>query len=121
MSYRIMTADDSASVRRMVSFARRGAGYEVVEAVDGKDAPAKLALTPIQMFIADLNIPKLDDIGLVRMVRANLSYKFIPIIMLTTESQGSKKQEGKFAGPKGWIVKPFRPEQLTAVVKKVQG
>ena len=115
----IMTADDSASIRQMVSFTLKGAGYDVVEAVDGKDALAKLGGTAIHMLITDLNMPNLDGIGLIREVRAKPAFKFIPIIMLTTESQDSKKQEGKSAGATGWIVKPFKPEQLLAVVKKV--
>lgn len=121
MSKRIMTVDDSASIRQMVSFTLKGAGYEAVEAVDGKDALAKLNETTVHMVIADLNMPNLDGIGLIREVRANPSYKFIPIVMLTTESQDSKKQEGKQAGATGWIVKPFKPEQLLAVIKKVIG
>jgi two-component system chemotaxis response regulator CheY len=121
MSKRIMTADDSASVRQMVAFTLKGAGYEVVEAVDGKDALSKLESTPVQMLITDLNMPNLDGIGLIKGVRANSAYRFIPIIMLTTESQDSKKQEGKSAGATGWIIKPFKPEQLVAVVKKVLG
>jgi two-component system chemotaxis response regulator CheY len=121
MSKRIMTVDDSASIRQMVSFTLKEAGYETVEAVDGKDALAKLNGTPIHMIITDLNMPNLDGIGLIRGVRANPSYKFIPIVMLTTESQDTKKQEGKQAGATGWIVKPFKPEQLLAVIKKVIG
>ncbi len=121
MNKRIMTADDSASVRQMVAFTLKGAGYEVVEAVDGKDALSKLQGTPVHMLITDLNMPNLDGIGLIKGVRANPSYKFIPIIMLTTESQDSKKQEGKSAGATGWIIKPFKPEQLLAVIKKVLG
>jgi two-component system chemotaxis response regulator CheY len=121
MSKRIMTADDSASVRQMVAFTLKGAGYEVVEAVDGKDALSKLQGTPVHMLITDLNMPNLDGIGLIKGVRANAAYKFIPIIMLTTESQDSKKQEGKSAGATGWIIKPFKPEQLLAVIKKVLG
>jgi two-component system chemotaxis response regulator CheY len=121
MSKRIMTVDDSASIRQMVSYTLKEAGYETVEAVDGKDALAKLNGTPIHMIITDLNMPNLDGIGLIRGVRANPSYKFIPIVMLTTESQDTKKQEGKQAGATGWIVKPFKPEQLLAVIKKVIG
>jgi two-component system, chemotaxis family, chemotaxis protein CheY len=121
MSKTIMTVDDSASVRQMVSFTLKGAGYEVVEACDGKEAVSKLSGSPVHMVITDLNMPNLDGIGLIRAIRANASYKFIPIIMLTTESQGSKKEEGKSAGATGWIVKPFKPEQLLAVVKKVLG
>lgn len=117
----IMTADDSASVRQMVSFTLKQGGYEVVEAVDGKDALHKLAGRQVDMLITDLNMPNLDGIGLIKGVRALQSCKFIPIVMLTTESQDSRKQEGKSAGATGWIVKPFKPEQLMAVVKKVLG
>jgi two-component system, chemotaxis family, chemotaxis protein CheY len=121
MGKRILTADDSASIRQMVTFTLKGAGYEVVEAVDGKDALSKLNGSPIHMVITDLNMPNLDGIGLVKGVRANPAYKFIPVILLTTESQESKKLEGKQAGATGWIVKPFKPEQLLAVIKKVLG
>jgi len=121
MSKIIMTVDDSASVRQMVSFTLKDAGYGVVEAVDGVDALSKLNGTPIHMMITDLNMPNMDGIELIRNVRANPAYKFIPIILLTTESQSEKKQEGKAAGATGWIVKPFKPEQLLAVIKKVLG
>ncbi len=121
MAKRILTADDSASVRQMVSFTIKNAGYEVVEAVDGKDALSKLNGSPIHMVVTDLNMPNLDGIGLLKGIRANPAYKFIPVILLTTESQESKKLEGKAAGATGWIVKPFKPEQLIAVIKKVLG
>ena len=121
MSKVIMTVDDSASVRQMVSFTLRDAGYEVVEAVDGQDALVKVDNQALNMVITDLNMPNLDGIGLIRALRALPSCKFIPIVMLTTESQAEKKQEGKSAGATGWIVKPFKPEQLIAVVKKVLG
>jgi two-component system chemotaxis response regulator CheY len=114
-----MTVDDSASVRQMVSFTLKNAGYEVLEAVDGKDALTKLGSSSVHMLITDLNMPNMDGIELIRAVRSDGGNKFIPIIMLTTESQDAKKQEGKAAGATGWIVKPFKPEQLTAVVKKV--
>ena len=116
-----MTVDDSASVRQMVSFTLKGAGYEVVEAKDGKDALSKVNGTQVQMVITDLNMPNLDGIGLIKELRAKPGFKFIPIIMLTTESQDTKKQEGKAAGATGWIVKPFKSDQLLAVVKKVLG
>jgi len=119
MSKTIMTADDSASVRQMVGFTLREAGYEVVEAVDGRDALDKLTGSGVNMLITDLNMPNMDGIELIRNVRAQQQFKFMPIIMLTTESQDSKKQEGRSAGATGWIVKPFKPEQLVAVVKKV--
>lgn len=114
----IMTADDSASVRQMVSFTLKKEGYDVIEAVDGKDAIAKMN-SNVKMVITDLNMPNVDGIELIKKIRANSAYKFLPIIMLTTESQDTKKQEGKSAGATGWIVKPFKPEQLVAVVKKV--
>lgn len=117
----IMTADDSASVRQMVSFTLKQSGYDVVEAVDGKDALHKLETTRVDMIITDLNMPNLDGIGLIKGARSLPACKFIPIIMLSTESQEAKKMEGKAAGATGWIVKPFKPEQLIAVVKKVLG
>jgi two-component system chemotaxis response regulator CheY len=117
----IMTADDSASVRQMVSFTLKQNGYDVVEAVDGKDALTKLGTQKVDMLITDLNMPNLDGLGLIRGVRAGSLNKFIPIVMLTTESQEAKKGEGKAAGATGWIVKPFKPEQLIAVIKKVLG
>ncbi|MBU2547730.1 MAG: response regulator [Proteobacteria bacterium] len=121
MSKTIMTVDDSNSVRQMVSFTLKQAGYNVIEAVDGRDALAKINGGPIHMVLTDLNMPNMDGIELIRQLRANAGFKFIPIVMLTTESQDTKKQEGKSAGATGWIVKPFKPEQLVAVIKKVLG
>lgn len=121
MGKTIMTVDDSASIRQMVSFTLREVGYDVLEAVDGKDALGKIRGATVSMVITDLNMPNMDGIELIRNLRANSAYKFIPIIMLTTESQGTKKQEGKSAGATGWIVKPFKPDQLLSVVKKVLG
>ncbi len=121
MSKIIMTVDDSASVRQMVAFTLRDAGFQVIEAVDGRDALSKLKNASIHMLITDLNMPNMDGIELIRNVRSNASQRFIPIIMLTTESQPLKKQEGKAAGATGWIVKPFKPDQLLAVIKKVLG
>jgi len=121
MAKLIMTADDSASVRQMVSFTLKQNGYDVVEAVDGRDALTKLASQKVDVLITDLNMPNMDGLGLIRGVRAGTLNKYIPIIMLTTESQDSKKGEGKAAGATGWIVKPFKPEQLVAVLKKVLG
>ena len=122
MSKHIMTVDDSASVRQMVNFTLKNAGFQVIEAVDGVDALVKLKQTPVHMLITDLNMPNMDGIELIRNIRClSSAQKFIPIIMLTTESQPLKKQEGKDAGATGWIVKPFKPEQLLAVMKKVLG
>ena len=117
----VMTVDDSASIRQMVSFTLQQAGYGVLEAVDGQDALAKIGRAAVNMVITDLNMPNMDGISLIRNLRKNPECKFIPIILLTTESQAEKKQEGKAAGATGWIVKPFNPERLLAVVKKVLG
>ena len=117
----IMTVDDSASIRMMVSFTLGELGVEIVEAVNGNDALAKMDKSPVDMLITDVNMPGLDGISLVRKVRENPSYRFIPIIILTTESEAEKKLEGKSAGATGWIVKPFRPEDLISVVRKVMG
>ncbi len=121
MAKMIMTADDSASIRQMVTFTLKEAGYDVIEAVDGLDALEKLNSMAINMLITDLNMPRMDGIELISKTRAIAKYKFIPIIMLTTESEESKKQKGKAVGATGWIVKPFKPEQLVMVVKKVLG
>lgn len=121
MAKMIMTADDSASVRQMVAFTLKQSGYDVIEAVDGKDALNKLNTQKVDMLLTDLNMPNMDGIGLIKGVRAGTLNKFVPIVMLTTESQDSKKAEGKSAGASGWIVKPFKPEQLIAVIKKVLG
>jgi len=116
----ILTVDDSASVRQMVGFTLRGAAYNVSEAVDGCDALSKLS-GEIQLIITDLNMPRMDGIELIKQVRTNSKNKYVPILVLTTESQATKKQEAKSAGATGWIVKPFRPEQLLAVVERVLG
>lgn len=121
MSKTILIVDDSASVRQMVAFTLRDAGYTVIDAADGQDAVKKAKSHCCQMVITDLNMPVLDGIGLIRQLRGLPEYKFAPIVMLTTESQAEKKQEGREAGATGWIVKPFKPEQLIAVVKKVLG
>ena len=118
MTKTIMSVDDSASVRQMVSLTLQDAGYTVIEARDGKDALAKLS-GPVDMIVTDLNMPGMDGIELTRAVRTGNTHKFIPIVMLTTESQATRKEEGKMAGATGWIVKPFKPEQLLAVAKKL--
>jgi two-component system, chemotaxis family, chemotaxis protein CheY len=115
----IMTVDDSASLRQMVSLVLRGAGYEVVEAFDGLDALSKVKGRELHLIFADINMPEMDGLELTRRLRAIPQYKFVPIILLTTESHPEKKQQGKAAGATAWIVKPFNPDQLLAVVKKV--
>lgn len=115
----IMTVDDSASLRQMVGLVLRGAGYEVIEAVDGADALSKLKSQELHLFLTDINMPNMDGLEFTRQVRAMSQFKFVPIVLLTTESHPEKKQEGKAAGATAWIVKPFNPDQLLAVVKKV--
>lgn len=117
----ILSVDDSKSMRQMVTFTLRKEGYEVVEAEDGRDALAKLQSVRVNMVITDLNMPNMDGIELIRALRADPAFKFVPIVMLTTESAADKKDAGKNAGATGWIVKPFKPEQLIAVVKRLIG
>jgi two-component system chemotaxis response regulator CheY len=121
MAKTIMTVDDSASVRQMVVFTLQQGGYEVIEAVDGRDALAKLRGAKCDMIITDLNMPNMDGIEMIREVRKDPAHRSAPIVMLTTESQEGRKQEGKSAGATGWIIKPFKPEQLLAIVKRVIG
>lgn len=115
----IMTVDDSTTIRQMVGFTLNQAGYDVVEAVDGQDAIDKLAGIHVDMLLTDLNMPNKNGLELIEWVRSMPTFKFMPIIMLTTESQMEMKKKGKAAGATGWIVKPFKPEQLLGVVKKV--
>jgi two-component system chemotaxis response regulator CheY len=121
MNRTILTVDDSASIRMMISFTLKEKGYRVIEATDGIDGIAKLRGESVDMVITDLNMPKMDGIDLVREIRQNPGFRFTPIIMLTTESQEDRKIEARAAGATGWITKPFRPEQLLAVVRKVLG
>lgn len=117
----ILAVDDSASMRQMVSFTLKGAGYDVIEAVDGVDALNKAKQKPVNLVITDVNMPNMDGITLIAELRKLPSYKFTPLLMLTTESAADKKQAGKAAGATGWIVKPFNPDQLLATIKKVLG
>ncbi len=118
MSKTVLIVDDSASMRQLVSFTLKDAGYDVIAAVDGKDALGKLNGIKVEMIITDLNMPNLNGIDFIRQVRQTAGYKFTPIVMLTTESQEARKSEGRQAGASGWIVKPFTPDQLVSVVKK---
>lgn len=115
----ILTVDDSASLRQMLGVVLRGGGYDVVEAVDGMDALSKLTGQDLNLVLTDINMPKMDGLEFTRQLRAMPQYKFIPIVLLTTESQADKKLQGKAAGATAWIIKPFDPDQLLAVVKKV--
>jgi len=115
----VLTVDDSASVRQMVSFTLRNAGYGVTEAVDGREGLEKARAQKFDLIITDLNMPNVDGIGMIAGARQLPGYGFTPILMLTTESQPEKKDAGRKAGATGWIVKPFQAEQLVAVVQKV--
>ena len=119
MAKTILIVDDSASLRQVVNIALSGAGYEVIEAADGKDALTKLDGRKIHLIVSDVHMPNMDGISFVKEVKKHPSYKFTPIIMLTTESQEGKKQEGQMAGAKAWVVKPFKPEQMLAAVSKL--
>jgi len=115
----ILIVDDSASVRQVVGIALRGAGYDVIEGVDGKDALTKLDGKKIHLIISDVNMPNMDGISFVKEAKKLTAYKFTPIIMLTTESADDKKREGQAAGAKAWVVKPFQPPQMLAAVAKL--
>ena len=117
----ILTVDDTASMRQMISFTLNSVGHEVIQASDGKEALKMLEGRKVDLVIADINMPNMDGITLLKSLRALADYKFTPVLMLTTESQDEKRQQGKVAGATGWIVKPFNPEQLLTVVKKVLG
>jgi two-component system chemotaxis response regulator CheY len=119
MRKKILVIDDSASLRQVVSIALNTAGYEVIEAEDGQQALAKLDGEKIHLAICDVNMPVMDGITFVKKVKQLPQYRFLPIIMLTTESRESRKLEGQAAGAKAWVVKPFRPEQILAAVAKL--
>ncbi|MCC6657005.1 MAG: response regulator [Rhodocyclaceae bacterium] len=119
MGKTILIVDDSASLRQVVNLTLQGAGYEVIEACDGKDALVKLDGKKVHLIISDVNMPNMDGISLLKEVKKHPSYKFTPIIMLTTEAGENKKQEGQAAGAKAWVVKPFQPQQMLAAVSKL--
>ena len=119
MAKTILVVDDSASLRQVVAIALKGAGYDVIEAADGKDALSKLTGQKVHLIISDVNMPNMDGITMVKEIKQMAAYKFTPIIMLTTESQESKKAEGQAAGAKAWVVKPFKPEQMLQAVSKL--
>ncbi|WP_215398704.1 response regulator [Rheinheimera oceanensis] len=119
MAKTVMVVDDSSSVRQVVSIALKSAGYDVIEASDGKDALAKLTGQKVHLMISDVNMPNMDGITFVKEVKKLPAYKFTPIIMLTTESQEAKKLEGQAAGARAWVVKPFQPAQMLAAVSKL--
>jgi len=117
----ILAVDDSASIRSMVSFTLKNAGYEVVEAVDGMDALTKAKTKVMNLVLTDQNMPHMDGLTLVRSLRQLPDYRSVPILILTTESGAEMKSKGKAAGATGWLVKPFDPQRLIDVVRKVIG
>lgn len=119
MAKTIMIVDDSASMRQVVAIALKGAGYTVLEGSDGKDALSKLSGQKVHLIISDVNMPNMDGITFVKEVKQLPSYKFTPILMLTTESEEGKKREGQAAGARAWMVKPFKADQLLAAVQKL--
>jgi len=119
MGLRVLAVDDSKTMRDMVGFTLRNAGHEVIEAGDGEDALEKLGNDRVDLIITDINMPRMDGIVLIKKLRDHSVHKITPILVLTTESDSSKKNEGRAAGATGWIVKPFSPDKLLQVVSKV--
>ena len=119
MNKTVLVVDDSASIRQVVSMTLKGAGYQTIEARDGKDALSKLAGNRVHLVISDVNMPNMDGITLLKELKQRPDTKFTPVIMLTTESEASKKEQGRAAGAKAWVVKPFAPEQMLAAVAKL--
>ena len=119
MVKRILAVDDSASMRQMVLFTLQGAGYEVLQACDGVEALDMARNSTVDLVLTDVHMPRMDGITLVRQLRTLPNYKFVPMLILTTESSQEKKMDGKSAGATGWIVKPFNPPQLLATVARV--
>jgi len=121
MAKSILAVDDSASIRQMVGFTLKSSGYEVTEAVDGMDGLEKAKGKTFNLILTDQNMPRMDGLTLIKNLRALPQYKTVPILMLTTESSDTMKQQGRTAGATGWLVKPFDPQKLVEVVKKVIG
>jgi two-component system, chemotaxis family, chemotaxis protein CheY len=119
MAKTVLVVDDSASLRQVVGIALKGAGYQVVEGCDGKDALAKLDGRSVNLIISDVNMPHMDGITFVKEVKKMANYRFTPIIMLTTESLETKMKEAQAAGAKAWVTKPFKPDQMLAAVTKL--
>jgi two-component system chemotaxis response regulator CheY len=121
MAKMILAVDDSASIRQMVAFTLKSSGYEVVEAVDGMDGLEKAKGKTFNLILSDQNMPRMDGLTLIKTLRTMPQYKTVPILMLTTESSDAMKQQGRAAGATGWLVKPFDPQKLIEIVKKVIG
>lgn len=121
MSKRVLTVDDSPSVRQMVAATLRSAGYDVLEAADGREALALAQHAPVELVLTDHNMPSMDGLMLIRALRASVHGALVPIVMLTTESSDEMKAQGRAAGATGWMTKPFDPARLLEVVRKVIG
>jgi two-component system chemotaxis response regulator CheY len=121
MAKTILSVDDSSSIRQMVAFTLKSAGYEIIEAVDGQEGLDKAKMKTVDLVLTDQNMPRMDGLTLVKNLRGMPAYRSVPILMLTTESSDAMKAQGKAAGATGWIVKPFDPQKLLEVVKKVIG
>jgi two-component system chemotaxis response regulator CheY len=121
MAKTILAVDDSGSIRQMVAFSLKAAGYEVVQAVDGQDGLNKAKERTVDLVLTDQNMPIMDGLTLIKNLRELGSYQKVPILMLTTESSDEMKAKGKAAGANGWLVKPFDPKRLIEVVQKVIG
>jgi two-component system chemotaxis response regulator CheY len=119
MAKTVLIVDDSPTMRRMVSDTLRGAGFAVVEGVNGEDALGKVAGRAVQLVITDFNMPVMGGIALIRQLRARAEFRFTPILVLTTESEAARKDEGRTAGATGWMVKPFDPTRLVQVVNRL--
>jgi two-component system chemotaxis response regulator CheY len=119
MAKTALVVDDSVSIRQMVTFTLQSAGFTTIEGSNGVEALAATTNKTVDLVVTDLNMPQMDGITLVKELRKRPGFKFTPILLLTTESQDAKKQEGKAAGATGWMVKPFQPDQLLSVVNKV--
>jgi two-component system chemotaxis response regulator CheY len=121
MKKKILTVDDSPSVRQMVKLTLSNAGYDVLEAGDGMQGLGAAKANVLDMVVTDLNMPVMNGLGLIRELRKLPAYRGVPILFLTTESDAEMKKEAKAAGATGWITKPFQQDQLVAIVKKVLG
>ncbi|GAA0263901.1 MULTISPECIES: response regulator [Pseudomonas] len=119
MSKTILIVDDSASIRQVVSITLKGAGYEVIEGVDGRDALTKLDGRKIHLIVSDVNMPNMDGLSFIKAAKLLAPYKFTPVIMLTTETGEAMKQQGQAVGAKAWIIKPFQPAQMLGAVSKL--
>ncbi len=119
MAKTIMVIDDSTTIRSSINMILKKSGYEVIEASDGKDALNKLTGQKVHLTICDVNMPNMDGITFLKSIKLLPSYRFTPVIMLTTESQETKKEEGRQAGAKAWVVKPFKPEQMLSAIEKL--